>query len=66
MMTKLELLASDIALLSNDSLQKLAMILVRDYAPRADVLSTQIDFMYQDQFNVLATQQSPKREYHVV
>lgn len=37
-MTHLEQLANDIALLSNDSLCKLADILVKDYPTRADSL----------------------------
>lgn len=37
-MTKLEQLANDVAMLSNDSLSKLAAILVQDYPTRADAL----------------------------
>ena len=37
-MTKLEQLANDVAMLSNDSLCKLADILVKDYPTRADSL----------------------------
>jgi hypothetical protein len=41
-MTRIELLANEIALLSNDSLQKLAQELVTHYAPRADVFETKL------------------------
>ena len=37
-MTKLEQLANELAMLSNDSLCKLADILVKDYPTRADSL----------------------------
>jgi hypothetical protein len=37
-MTKLEQLANDVAMLSNDSLNKLATILVNEYPSRADSL----------------------------
>ena len=37
-MTKLEQLANDVAMLSNESLNKLASILVKDYPSRADSL----------------------------
>lgn len=37
-MTHLEILANDIALLSNENLTKLADMLVRDYTPRANVM----------------------------
>jgi hypothetical protein len=38
----IEKLANDIAFLSNDSLQKLALELVVNYATRADVLETKL------------------------
>lgn len=41
-MTRIELLANEIALLSNDSLQKLAQELVTHYTPRADVFETKL------------------------
>ena len=41
-MTRLEILANELALLSNNSMTDLAQILVRDYASRADVLETQL------------------------
>jgi Flp pilus assembly CpaF family ATPase len=47
-MNKLETLASDIALLSNSSLDELAQILVRDYGLRADVLATYISAHSED------------------
>jgi hypothetical protein len=37
-MSQIELLANDIAFLSNDNLAELAEILVRDYTPRANVM----------------------------
>jgi hypothetical protein len=42
-MDRLEILASEIAMLSNVSLQKLADILARDYNPRANVLECQLN-----------------------
>ena len=47
-MNRLETLASDIALLSNASLNELAQILVRDYAPRADVLAAYVSAHSED------------------
>jgi len=49
-MTKIELLANEIAMLSNASLQQLATILVEEYRPRADVLETNLNaaFFYHD------------------
>ena len=41
-MNKIKLLANEIALLSNDSLQELAQELVTQYTPRADVLETNL------------------------
>jgi hypothetical protein len=42
-MTNLEILANDIASLSNDSLAKLSEILVRDYTPRANVMEATLN-----------------------
>ena len=42
-MTRIELLANEIALLSNDSLQKLAQELVEHYVPRANALEMQLN-----------------------
>jgi hypothetical protein len=41
-MNSIEKLANDIALLSNDSLEKLAQELVAHYAPRADVFESKL------------------------
>ena len=41
-MTRIELLANEIALLSNDSLEKLAQELVEHYTPRADVFESKL------------------------
>ena len=50
-MTRIELLANEIALLSNDSLQQLAHELVKHYAPRADVFEANLsaEFFYDKQ-----------------
>jgi hypothetical protein len=49
-MNKIEELANDLALLSNQSLMLLAQKLVEDYPARADVLETQLGaaFFYND------------------
>jgi len=47
-MSKLELLANDIAFLSDDNLLKLAEILVKDYTTRADALNTKIGAAFFD------------------
>ena len=47
-MNRIEILANDIAMLSNTSLAELAKILVRDYPTRADVVETQIAAAFQD------------------
>jgi hypothetical protein len=49
-MNRIELLANELALLSNQSLMQLAQILVDDYPTRADVLETQLGaaFFYND------------------
>jgi hypothetical protein len=50
-MNRIEILANELALLSNQSLVELAQILVKDYPTRADVLETQLSaaFFYNDQ-----------------
>ncbi len=49
-MNRLEILANEIAMLSNSSIQELATILVEEYRQRADVLETQLGaaFFYKD------------------
>jgi hypothetical protein len=47
-MNNLELIASDIALLSNDDLTALAELLVKDFEPRAEALATFIGFAQMD------------------
>jgi hypothetical protein len=47
-MTKLELLASELAFMSNDSLAKLARILVQDYPTRASSLEWNLSVEIQD------------------
>jgi len=47
-MNRLETIANELAMLSNQSLQQLAQILVEDYPTRADVLETQIGAAFQD------------------
>jgi hypothetical protein len=47
-MTHIEKLANDIAFLSNDSLQKLALELVKHYPTRADVLETKLSASFFD------------------
>jgi hypothetical protein len=42
-MTNLEILANDIASLSNDSLAKLSEILVKDYTTRANVMEATLN-----------------------
>lgn len=55
-MKPLELLASDIALLSDRSLEELARILVRDYEPRADKLEHALAVESQDALREIETQ----------
>ena len=54
-MTRIELLANEIALLSNDSLQKLAQELVENYLPRADVLEAKLGaaFFYNNEGEIV-------------
>jgi hypothetical protein len=47
-MNRLETIANELALLSNQSMMELAQILVTDYPARADVLETQISSAFQD------------------
>lgn len=49
-MDKIEILANELAMLSNQSLMQLAQIMVADYPTRADVLETQLGaaFFYND------------------
>jgi hypothetical protein len=53
-MNRLEILANELALLSNQSMTELAQILVVDYPTRADVLETQLGaaFFYNDKETV--------------
>ena len=53
-MTKLEQLANDVAMLSNDSLCKLADILVKDYPTRADSLQNFLCWAEFDQHEEVA------------
>jgi hypothetical protein len=50
-MNRIEIIANELALLSNTSIIELAQILVKDYPTRADVLETQLSaaFFYNDQ-----------------
>lgn len=50
-MNRLEIIANELAMLSNQSLVQLSQILVDDYPTRADVLETQLSaaFFYKDQ-----------------
>jgi hypothetical protein len=48
-MKGIELLASDVALLSNDSLARLAVELIRNYPGRAEVLTTLLTVYEQDE-----------------
>jgi hypothetical protein len=49
-MSRLEMLANEIAMLSNQSIHQLATILVEDYRQRADVLESNLNaaFFYHD------------------
>jgi hypothetical protein len=47
-MNRIELLANELAMLSNHSVTELASILVRDYPTRADVVETQIATAFQE------------------
>jgi len=48
-MDKLEIMANEIALLSNTSLERLAFILAQEYNPRANVLEQQLNHAMFDQ-----------------
>ena len=47
-MEKIEILANELAMLSNQSLMQLAQKLVEDYPQRADVLETQLGAAFFD------------------
>jgi hypothetical protein len=47
-MNRIELVANELAMLSNHSVAELAAILVRDYPTRADVIETQIATAFQE------------------
>lgn len=47
-MNRIEILANELAMLSNHSVTELALILVRDYPTRADVVETQIVAAFQE------------------
>jgi hypothetical protein len=47
-MNRVELLANELAMLSNHSVVELATLLVRDYPTRADVVETQIASAFQE------------------
>lgn len=48
-MDKIEILANEIAMLSNTSIERLAFILAEDYNPRANVLEQQLNHAMFDQ-----------------
>lgn len=52
-MNKLDTIANDIALLSNESLRVLATILVRDYPTRAEVFEHTIGAVFEDTLRAL-------------
>jgi len=47
-MEKIEILANELAMLSNQSLMRLAQKMVEDYPQRADVLETQLGSAFFD------------------
>ena len=47
-MDKIETIANELAMLSNQSLMQIAHILVKDYPQRADVLETQLNAAFFD------------------
>jgi len=49
-MNKLETLANDLAMLSNDSLAKLATMMVVDYPTRAEALENYLSIEQRDRF----------------
>ena len=57
-MNRLEILANELALLSNQSIVQLAQILVTDYPTRADVLETQLSAAFQDNGMLLDVNQT--------
>ena len=57
-MTRLDILANDVAFLNNQDMMQLAQILVRDYPTRADVIETQISAAFQDNGVLLDVKQT--------
>jgi hypothetical protein len=57
-MTRLDILANDVAFLNNQDMMQLAQILVRDYPTRADVIETQIGAAFQDNGMLLDVNQT--------
>ena len=57
-MTRLDILANDVAFLNNHDMMQLAQILVRDYPTRADVIETQISAAFQDNGMLLDVKQT--------
>jgi hypothetical protein len=57
-MNRLETIANELALLSNQSIVELARILVADYPARADVLETQLGAAFQDNDMLLDVNQT--------
>ena len=47
-MDRIETIANELAMLSNQSIMQLAQILVKDYPQRADVLETQLGTAFFD------------------
>jgi len=47
-MEKIDIIANELAMLSNQSLMQLAQVLVKDYPTRADVLETQLGMAFFD------------------
>lgn len=47
-MDKIDIIANELAMLSNQSLMQLAQVLVKDYPTRADVLETQLGMAFFD------------------
>ena len=60
-MNRLETIANELALLSNQSIMELARILVTDYPARADVLETQISTAFQDNDMLLDINQTGEK-----
>ena len=60
-MNRLETIANELALLSNQSIMELARIMVMDYPARADVLETQISAAFQDNDMLLDINQTGEK-----